>query len=149
MSLLSQLISITERSHKRVGRGYGSGKGGHTSGRGNKGQRARTGGGAPLWFEGGQLPITKRMPMLRGKGRMKVVRPTAEVTLSELDEMKAKNISLETLKIEKVIDKRFRKAKVIATGKLSRKIKLEGELIATTKQAKEKIEKAGGVVATR
>jgi len=146
MSLLNQLISITDKSQKRVGRGFGSGKGGHTSGRGTKGQLSRQGGGVPLWFEGGQLPLIKRMPMLRGKSKFNVVRPTAEISLIDLQNMKAEQITLETLKLEKVIDKRFKKAKIINTGKLERKVIIQG--LSVSKGAREAIEKAGGSVET-
>ncbi|MBU1966920.1 50S ribosomal protein L15 [Patescibacteria group bacterium] len=143
MSLLNSLIHIVHRSSKRVGRGYGSGKGGHTSGRGQKGQLSREGGRRPLWFEGGQLPLTKRLPMLRGKGRFNVVNPTAEVTLGDIEKMKTKIINLKTLKEEKVIDHRFRKAKVINTGKLTRKVTIEIPVSVSGKQA---IENAGGLI---
>lgn len=142
MSLLNKLTSIVDRSSKRVGRGYGSGKGGHTSGRGMKGQRSREGGKRPLWFEGGQLPLTKRLPMLRGKGRFNVVVPTAEVTLNDIQKMKSKIISLEILKEEKVINHRFRKAKIVNTGTLKRKVTVEIKVSAGARQA---IENAGGL----
>jgi large subunit ribosomal protein L15 len=144
MSLLSSLNSIASRKSKRVGRGIGSGKGGHNSGRGSKGQRERTGGKIPLWFEGGHLPLIKRMPMLRGKGKFKVVRPCAEVSLSELNKMSASTVTLETLKLEKVIDKKFKKAKIIGTGTMSQAVTVQGLLVS--KSAKEAIEKVGGSV---
>lgn len=145
MSLLNKLVKSTTRSAKRVGRGYSSGKGGHTSSRGMKGQKSRQGANIPLWFEGGQLPLIKRLPMLRGKGRLNVVRPTAELTLTELNNMKAETITLETLKLEKVISPRFKKAKVIASGNIDRKVTVEG--IKVTKAAAQAIEAAGGSVA--
>lgn len=144
MSLLNQLTKITDRSKKRVGRGGGSGKGFHTSGRGVKGQNSRQGGGVAVWFEGGQLPLIKRVPMIRGKARFNVVNPTAEISLTDLQNMKATTITLETLKLEKVIDSRFKKAKVINTGSLERKITIQG--VPVTKQAQKQIEKAGGSV---
>ena len=143
MSLLNNLTSIVDRSAKRVGRGFGSGKGGHTSGRGMKGQRSRVGSKIPLWFEGGQLPLTKRLPMLRGKGRFNVLIPTAEVTLNDIEKMKAKIINLETLKQENIINVRFRKAKVIKTGELTRKVTVEIPVSAASKKV---IENAGGSV---
>lgn len=143
MSLLNNLTSIISRSSKRVGRGYGSGKGGHTSGRGMKGQKSRVGSKIPLWFEGGQLPLTKRLPMLRGKGRFNVLTPTAEVTLSDLEKMTAKVINLETLKFEKIINARFKKAKLVKTGKLTRKVTVEIPASAASQKA---IESAGGSV---
>lgn len=143
MSLLNNLTSIVSRSSKRLGRGFGSGKGGHTSSRGMKGQRSRVGSKIPLWFEGGQLPLTKRLPMLRGKGRFNVLTLTAEITLTDLEKMKAEVINLETLKLEKVISPRFRKAKLINTGSLTRKVTVEIPVSASSKKA---IENAGGSV---
>lgn len=144
MSLIQKLTSITTKSSKRVGRGGGSGKGFHTASRGVKGQKSRTGGGAALWFEGGQLPLIKRMPMWRGKGRFNVVRPTAEITLTDLENMKADVVTLDALKLEKVIDPRFKKAKVVNTGEITRKITVE---VPVTAGAAKAIEKAGGSVA--
>lgn len=144
MSLLQKLTSIKEASAKRAGRGYGSGKGGHTSGRGQKGQNSRRGGGVAVWFEGGQLPIIKRMPMIRGKSRFNVVRPTAQLTLTEINNLKADTITLDSLKLEKAIDARFKKAKIVASGEIKRKITVQG--VGVTASAKAAIEKAGGKV---
>lgn len=144
MSLLNQLTKITSRPKKRVGRGYGSGKGGHTSGKGTKGQNARRGGGVAQWFEGGQLPIIKRMPMTRGKSKLSVVVPTAQLTLSQIDKLKADVITLDSLKLERAIDQRFKKAKIIANGAITRKVTVEG--VKVTEGAKSAIEKAGGKV---
>lgn len=145
MSLLGNLTKITTKSQKRVGRGYGSGKGGHNSSRGTKGYKSRQGSKVPLWFEGGQLPLIKRLPMLRGKGRLNVVRPTAQVTLSALEKMTAEVITLDSLKLEKVIDTRFKKAKIIASGELTRKVTVQG--VSVSKAAKSAIEKNGGSIA--
>lgn len=145
MSLLNKLTKSTTSQSKRVGRGYGSGKGGHNSTKGQKGQKSRGGAKIPLWFEGGQLPLIKRLPMLRGKGRLNVVRPTAEITLSEIENMKADTITLDTLKLEKVISPSFKKAKIIASGTLNRKVTVEG--IRVTKSAAKAIEAAGGSIA--
>lgn len=144
MSLLNTLVKITSRPKKRVGRGGGSGKGFHTSGRGQKGLKSRRGSKVPVWFEGGQLPLTKRMPMLRGKGRFNVVRKTAEITFNDLSKLDIDVITLESLKLHKVIEPGFNKAKIINTGELTKKITVEG--IAVTKGAKEVIEKLGGKV---
>jgi len=144
MSLLNTLSKIVAKSKKRIGRGYGSGVGGHTSTRGQKGYKSRQGSKVPLWFEGGQLPLIKRLPMLRGKGKLNVVRPTAEVSLKDLEKMKATEISLETLKLEKVIDSKFSKAKIIRGGTLTRKVVITG--IPASKQAKAYIEQLGGQV---
>lgn len=144
MSLASKLPAITTKAAKRIGRGYGTGKGGHTSSRGQKGYKSRVGSKVPLWFEGGQLPLVKRLPMMRGKGRLKSLTPVAEVSLATLEKMTADVITLETLKLEKIIDSRYAKAKVIGNGTLTRKLTLQG--IAATQSAKSAIEKAGGSV---
>ncbi|MBU0974536.1 50S ribosomal protein L15 [Patescibacteria group bacterium] len=144
MSLLNNLIKIKTTSKKRVGRGYGSGKGGHTSGRGQKGQKSRSGAKIPLWFEGGQLPLIKRIPMLRGKGKLNVVRPTAEINLTEIERMKAEIITLDALKLEKLIEKKFKKAKIIASGKIFRKVTIKG--LRISQAAKKAIEKADGKI---
>lgn len=144
MSRLNQLTSSKTKSQKRVGRGYGSGVGGHTSTRGQKGQGSRKSGGVALWFEGGQLPLTKRMPMIRGKSRLKVVRPTMEVNLASLDKMQAEEITLETLKLEKVVGPRFKKAKIIKTGEIKRAVTVKG--LRVTVAAQKAIEAVGGKV---
>jgi len=144
MSLLSKLPAIKSKSEKRQGRGYGSGRGGHTSGRGTKGQLSRVGSKVPLWFEGGQLPLIKRMPMTRGKGRLEVLVPSAEVSLTALDKMQAEVITLETLKLEKKIDARYKKAKVIGNGKIARSVTLRG--VSATASARKAIEAAGGKI---
>ena len=144
MSLLNTLTPIKSRSAQRVGRGYGSGKGGHTATRGQKGQKSRQGASIPLWFEGGQLPLTKRMPMQRGKSKFNVVRPTAQLTLTEVNNLKATTITLESLKLEKAIDGRFKKAKIIATGTITRKVTIDG--VGITAGAKALVIKAGGSV---
>jgi len=145
MSFLNKLISITIRSKKRVGRGVGSGKGAHTSGRGTKGQNSRTGGKRAVWFEGGQLPIIKRMPMLKGKGKFKPVKLTAQLSLTDIENMKAKKINMETLYLEKIISRKFKKAKIINTGAINRVVEIEGILVSP--QASKIIQKAGGIVA--
>ncbi len=144
MSLLNQLTTIKDKTRKRVGRGFGSGKGGHTAGRGTKGQGSRVGATTPLWFEGGQLPLIKRLPMLRGKGRFNPVKPTVAVSLTDLNKMKADKITFETLRLEKVVPARARRAKIIATGQIDRSVTVEG--VQTSAQAAKQIEAAGGSV---
>ncbi|MBW7944339.1 50S ribosomal protein L15 [Patescibacteria group bacterium] len=144
MSMLNTLKKLTDHPKKRVGRGYGTGKGGHTVGRGTKGQRARKSGQAPAWFEGGQLPMIKRLPMQRGKARFNVLTPTAAVTLSDINKMKADVITLDALKLEKVIHSRFQRAKIIANGKIERKVIVRG--LPTSAGAAKQIEQAGGSV---
>ncbi len=144
MSILNQLQKITTKSKKRLGRGYASGKGGHTSSKGMKGQKSRTGGKVALWFEGGQLPMVKRFPMLRGKGRFKSLTPTAEITFIDINKFDFDVISLKTLKVNKIIDARFKKAKIIKKGKLTKKITVKG--LSVSAQAAEEIKKLGGKI---
>jgi large subunit ribosomal protein L15 len=144
MSILQKLTTSTDRSSKRKGRGYSSGKGGHTVGRGQKGQKSRRGSKIPLWFEGGQLPGVKKYPMIRGKGRFKVLQKTAEITMTDLQRLPTDEVSLETLKLHKVIEPAFKKAKIINSGKLDKKIRVKG--IAVSASARKAIENLGGTV---
>jgi large subunit ribosomal protein L15 len=129
-------------ARRRVARGIGSGLG-KTAGRGHKGQRARSGGYHKVGFEGGQMPLHRRLPK-RGftsptRGR------TVEVRTSELERMKASEIDLSTLKAERVVPQRTHSAKVILSGKLTRKLALKG--VQASKGARAAIEAAGGSVA--
>jgi len=144
MSMLTKLKAIKTKSKKRVGRGYGSTKGGHTSGRGSKGQLSRTGAKAPLWFEGGALPLVKRLPMLRGKGRLKPVEQVALINLNQLNKLAKKEVTLDTLKLHGLIPRNSSKAKLVATGKIDMAVNLTG--INVSKKASEAIKKAGGQV---
>jgi large subunit ribosomal protein L15 len=143
MSKLTSLPAIVTKSKKRVGRGYGSGTGGHTATRGQKGQKSRTGSKVPLWFEGGQLPLIKRLPMLRGKGRLKPVSRVVEVTLSEINALEHETITLDTLKVAGVVPARARVAKVIQSGSISRVVAVA---VPVTAGARAAIEAAGGTV---
>jgi len=125
----------------RVGRGVGSGWG-KTAGRGHKGQKARSGGFHKVGFEGGQMPLHRRLPK---RGFTSLSREDiAEVRTSELEKMKASEIDLEALKAEGVVPRAALGAKVIVSGKLSRKIALKA--IAASKGARSMIEAAGGSV---
>ncbi|WP_428311175.1 50S ribosomal protein L15 [Hydrocarboniphaga sp.] len=127
----------------RVGRGIGSGMG-KTAGRGHKGQRARKGGRGKVGFEGGQMPIQRRLPK-RGFNSP-LINKTAEVRLSELAKLKFEGeIDLATLKLANVVPATCEQAKVIKSGELGRKISLKGILV--TKGAREVIEAAGGSIA--
>jgi ribosomal protein L15 len=108
MSILSSLTKITTGSKKRLGRGYGSGKGGHTSSRGQKGQKSRVGSKVPLWFEGGALPLSKRIPMWRGKGRFKSMASCAELTFDDLNKIELSEITLDSLKLKELSIKDLR-----------------------------------------
>lgn len=132
------------QKRKRVGRGTGSGKG-KTSGRGQKGQNSRTGGGVRLNFEGGQLPLTKRMPKLRGfNNRFKV--EYVPVNLDELErrfEAQAE-VSAATLTDAGLLGNRKDPVVVLARGEISKPLSLKVQRISAT--AKQKIEAAGGTV---
>lgn len=142
MSQLNNLTSLVTRSKKRIGRGYGSGKGGHTVGRGQKGQGSRVGANIPVWFEGGQLPIIKRLPMWRGKSRLSSTSKTAILTLNDLNSLEAKTVSLETLKLAGLVKKSAKQAKIIASGEVKKALKIDG--LQVTAGAQAAIEKAGG-----
>lgn len=143
-NFLANLPKVTTRPAKRLGRGGGSGKGFHTAGRGQKGQKTR--GTIPVWFEGGQLPLIRRTPFVRGKRRFKSLKGEAViVTLNTLNKFKANQVVdakaiVETLKInQKWVDKSG--IKVVATGKLEKALKVN--LPASTSAIKA-IEAAGG-----
>lgn len=88
MSLLNQLPPVKSKPKRRLGRGYGSQKGGHTSSRGQKGQKSRN--KLPIWFEGGQLPLIRRTPFIKGKSRFNSLKPKpVTITLDELNVFKA------------------------------------------------------------
>ena len=144
MSLLNQLKKTTTKSKKRLGRGYASGKGGHTTNSGMKGQKSRVGAKIPLWFEGGQLPITRKFPFIRGKGRFKSVKSTAEITFEDINKFDFDVISLKTLKANKIIHPSFKDAKIIKKGKLNKKVTVKG--LRVSKGAAEEIEKQGGKI---
>ncbi len=144
MSILNNLVKITTKKKKRVGRGYGSGRGGHTSGKGMKGQLSRTGGKVPIWFEGGQLPLIKRLPMLRGKGRFNIIDISYALTLNDLNSFDFSPITMETIKKNKIVPKNAKKVKIIKGGGLNKKVIVKG--IKVSKGAKEVIEKLGGKV---
>jgi large subunit ribosomal protein L15 len=127
---------------KRVGRGIGSGLG-KTSGRGHKGQKSRSGGFHKVGFEGGQMPLQRRLPK---RGFVSRTRDdTAEVRLSALAKLPVAEIDLLALKAAGVIPASAKAAKVIKAGALDKAVKLTG--IGVTKGAKAVIEAAGGSVA--
>ena len=130
-----------KHTRHRVGRGIGSGWG-KTAGLGHKGQRARAGGYHKVGFEGGQMPLHRRLPK---RGFVSMMRDTyAEVRLSALERMKAEAVDLDALKAEGVVPGRTLVAKVILSGKLSRKLVLKG--VKASKGARAAIEAAGGTV---
>ena len=126
----------------RVGRGIGSGMG-KTAGRGHKGQRARKGGRGKIGFEGGQMPIQRRLPKRGFNSPM--AKFSAEVRLSDLEKLKESAIDLGVLKNAGVVPAHTKQAKLIKSGKLTRKLELSG--IGVTKGAREAVLAAGGSIA--
>lgn len=132
----------SKHARKRVGRGIGSGLG-KTAGRGHKGQKSRAGGFHKVGFEGGQMPLQRRLPK-RGFISLTAAR-NVEVRLSDLEKLPVGDVDLLTLKQSGVIPGDALSAKVILSGKLTKKVALKG--IGATKGAKAAIEAAGGSVA--
>ena len=131
----------SKKDRHRVGRGVGSGWG-KTAGRGHKGQRARSGGFHKVGFEGGQMPLHRRLPK---RGFTTLTRnDIAEVRTSELERMKATDIDLAALKAEGIVSHKALGAKVILSGELKRKVALKE--IKVSKGARALIEKAGGTI---
>lgn len=130
-----------KHSKKRVGRGIGSGLG-KTAGRGHKGQHSRSGGYKKIGFEGGQMPLHRRLPK-RGFVSLSAG-DTAEVRLSDLAKIAVDEIDLLVLKQAGMVSGMAKTAKVILSGKLEKAVKLKG--IAATKGARAAIEAAGGSI---
>ena len=132
----------SKRPAKRVGRGIGSGLG-KTAGRGHKGQKSRAGGFHKIGFEGGQMPLQRRLPK-RGFVSLTASR-NVEVRLSEIDKLPIEDIDLLSLMQAGIVPAGSLSAKVILSGKLTRKVNLKG--VGATKGARAAIEAAGGSVA--
>lgn len=126
---------------KRRGRGHSAGQG-KTSGRGQKGQHARSGGYTKVGFEGGQMPLQRRLPKVGFNSRRAHL--TAEVRLNELEKPTDDVIDLDVLKKGNLIPAFATKVKVIKSGEIKKAVKLKG--IAVTKGAREAIEAAGGSI---
>lgn len=132
----------SRRAKRRVGRGIGSGLG-KTAGRGHKGQKSRSGGYHKVGFEGGQMPLQRRLPK-RGFKSM-TLRFNAEVNLTDLERLGADEVDLLSLKQAGIVGQLIKVVKVIKSGELTRKVMLKG--IGATAGAKAAIEAAGGSVA--
>ena len=128
-----------KKPRRRVGRGIGSGLG-KTSGRGHKGQKSRSGGYHKVGFEGGQMPLQRRLPKRGFKSQS--AKYNAEITLGELERLGAAEVDMLTLKQAKLIGEMTKNVKVIKTGELTKKVALKG--IGATAGAKAAIEAAGG-----
>lgn len=126
---------------KRVGRGIGSGFG-KTCGRGHKGQKSRSGGFHKVGFEGGQMPLQRRLPKVGFHSR--IARVTAEIRLSEVAKLVDEVVDLAALKKANLVNKSVTRAKVFASGQIDRAVTIQG--LKVTKGARAAIEAAGGKV---
>ena len=138
-------FKLTEKRKSRIRVGRGNGSKGTYSGRGLKGQKSRSGGGVPLFFEGGQLPLVKRLPFLRGfKNRFK--KDFSIVNLSELEKVfkDGDDVNSETLYKFNLIRKSNSNVKILGNGELKDKITLEVDFIS--KSVKDKLDKTGSIL---
>ena len=132
----------SKKDRHRVGRGGGSGWG-KTAGRGHKGQRARSGGYHKVGFEGGQMPLHRRLPKRGFKSLTHA--HTAEVRLSALESLQVTEVDLAALQAAGIVSKKVLGAKIILSGKLTKKLNVKGDVKAS-KGARSAIESAGGKV---
>jgi large subunit ribosomal protein L15 len=132
----------SKKNRRRVGRGIGSGLG-KTGGRGHNGQKSRAGGYHKVGFEGGQMPLQRRLPKRGFKSAL--LKYNGEVTLSDLQALSIEEIDVQSLKQAGLIGELIKHVKVIKSGELSRKVTLKG--VAATAGAKAVIEAAGGSIA--
>ena len=133
----------SKKAKRRVGRGQSSGFG-KTAGRGQKGQKARSGGGVRPGFEGGQLPLQMRIPKFGFRSRVGL--GTAEVRLSELNKVEGDTVSLESLKAANLVRKDMKRVRIMLSGAVKSALKVEDVNVAVTKGARAAIEAAGGQV---
>ena len=139
---LNQLTSISSnKSPKRVGRGPGSGVG-KTSGKGHKGQKARSGGRVRPGFEGGQMPIQQRLPKFGFTSKASDYK--CHIKLRDLEKLNEELIDIDLLKTKKIISKKIKDVKVVNGGELTKAIKLKG--IKTSKSVADLIIKLGGEI---
>jgi len=138
---LSEFGKHNNKNKKRLGRGSGSGHG-QTSGKGNKGQNARAGGGVRPGFEGGQMPYSRRVPKRGFNNPLR--EEIAIVNFTAIENIKSDNIDINILKENGILKKSENKFKLLGSGEISRKINVVCDKIS--KNAKEKIEKNGGTV---
>ena len=131
----------SKKSRRRVGRGIGSGLG-KTAGRGHKGQKSRSGGFHKVGFEGGQMPLHRRLPKRGFKSLTKAF--NAEVSLSDIEKLGAEVVDILTLKQAGLISQLSKTVKIIKTGELTKKVEIKGFL--ATAGAKAAIEAVGGSI---
>ena len=132
-----------KKSRKRLGRGIGSGLG-KTGGRGHKGLKSRSGGTVKAGFEGGQMPIQRRVPKYGFTSRVSLF--TQQLPLSALAKLEANEVNLETLKKEGVVRKNVKFVKIMLSGSCERAVRIVGSGIRVSKGAKAAIEASGGSV---
>ena len=133
----------SKKPRLRVGRGASAGQG-KTCGRGGKGQKARKGGYHKVGFEGGQMPIQRRLPKVGFRSAIKATR--AEVTLTDLKKIKGDVIDLASLKAASVVPAQTARARIILSGKIDRAVTVQGPAVVATKGARAAIEAAGGKI---
>ncbi|MBW9256523.1 MAG: 50S ribosomal protein L15 [Candidatus Thiodiazotropha sp. (ex. Lucinisca nassula)] len=131
----------SKTTRKRVGRGIGSGLG-KTCGRGHKGQKSRSGGFHKVGFEGGQMPLQRRLPKIGFSSRVSMV--SAQVRLGELAKVEGDVVDLDALKKANIITRDMKRAKIFLSGEIDRAVTVKG--ITLTKGAKAAVEAAGGKV---
>ncbi len=137
---LNHIKSSSKTSKNRVGRGKGSGSG-KTCGRGHKGQKSRAGGYHKVGFEGGQMPLQRRLPKVGFTSRKK---DTYALRISDLNKVNAKVIDINVLKESGFVPKTIKNVKIFLSGKLDKKIDVKG--LVLSKGAKEAIESIGGSI---
>lgn len=136
-------IKGSSKKSKRIGRGFGSGKGGHTSTKGMKGQKARKGAKPNIWFEGGQTPLVRRLPFINGfKSQQKI--KIMNIKLSDLEKFANKEGVVTIERVLEVSKEKFDYVKILGNGEIKSAFKVQG--LWYSDKAKEKIEKAGGTI---
>ena len=138
---LNTLQAPAKKAARRVGRGIGSNFG-KTAGRGHKGQRARSGGRRDGIFEGGQMPLHRRVPKRGFNSRL--ARVTVEVRLSEIERLDANDITIDVLREKGILSNGMKRARIFNSGNIKRAVTISG--IATSKGARAAIESAGGKI---
>ncbi len=130
---------------KRLGRGYGSGVGGHTVGRGAKGQKSRSGHKSLISFEGGNVPFFRRMPKYKGFNQSRKIEVAAvNVDVLEKNFKDGEEVTVEALKDKGIVKKNAQSVKILGKGEIKVKVNIVGIVVSSS--AKEKVEKAGGSI---
>lgn len=130
-----------KKAAKRVGRGIGSGDG-KTAGRGHKGQKSRSGGYHKVGFEGGQMPLQRRLPKIGFRSIM--ARETAEIRLHELNNLEGDTVDLQILQKANLVSKNIKRARIFASGEINKAVIVKG--IKVSRGARAAIEAAGGKI---